>query len=314
MGLQRRRSHVVGIDLGGTWVRAALFDPAGAITRRAMFATDRDGGPPKVIDQIVRLVHEVASSEPGFALESSVAVIGVPGVVHPLTGVVHAAANLSNWREVPLRQLLEQRLGLPCIVEHDANLAVLAEHRRGAGRGVANFAYITVSTGIGAGLIFNNQLYRGGEGGAGEFGHMVAVPDGPMCHCGNRGCINAIASGDGIASAAGANSAADVARAAATGDEKSQRVLSVAARHLGIALGGLINLLGLDAIALGGGVLGAGDNFWKEMVAAVAQGSFPTTRAHCEIKRAELVSDQGLLGAFELGCEEAVNQGPSPVS
>ena len=143
---------------------------------------------------------------------------------------------------------------------------------------------------------------------------MVAVPDGPMCHCGNRGCINAIASGDAIARDAGAESAAEVSRAAAAGDEKSKEVLSLAARHLGIALGGLINLLNLDAVALGGGVFGAGDRFWSPMMAAVAEGSFPSARGHCQIIRAQLVDDPGLLGAFELACDEMVRHGPSPVS
>jgi glucokinase len=194
-------------------------------------------------------------------------------------------------------------------VENDANLAALAEQRQGAGRGVANFAYITVSTGIGAGLILDGRLYRGAEGGAGEFGHMVAVPDGPMCSCGHRGCLNAIASGDAIARDAGADSAADVARAAAAGDEKSQKVLAFTARYLGIALGGLINLLNLDAVALGGGVLGAGDRFWTPMVAAVAEGSWPAAREHCLIERAQLGDDRGVIGAFELARDEVAGPG-----
>jgi glucokinase len=298
------RSPVVGMDLGGTWLRAAAFDAAGGIVRRGRVATARDAGPVRVVDQIVQLAREVAHSPTDGAVGPSITVIGVPGTVDPRSGVVHQAANLTGWREVPLRRMMEAQLGCPCIVEHDANVAVLAEYRRGAGRGVANFAYVTVSTGIGAGLILDNHLYRGSVGGAGEFGHMVAIPDGPLCSCGNRGCINAIASGDGIAIAAGAESSEDVVRAAAAGDERAQRVLDAAARYLGIALGGLINLLALDAVALGGGVLGAGETFWNVMVAAVAEGSFPATRAHCQIRRAELTTDLGLVGAFELAREE----------
>jgi glucokinase len=295
-----REAPVVGIDLGGTWLRAAAFDATGTIVRRGRVATDRDGGPSRVVDQIVALVREVLVSPTGPAAAPSVAVIGVPGPVAPTSGVVRAAANLAGWQEVPLRQMLEKQLECACVVENDANVAALAEYRRGAGRGVANFAYITVSTGIGAGLILDNRLYLGSVGGAGEFGHMVAIPDGPLCHCGHRGCINAIASGDGIAGAAGAESAEEVVRAAAAGDAKSQAVLDAAARYLGIAVGGLINLLALDAVALGGGVFGAGASFWNAMVAAVAEGSFPSTRAHCRIRPAELTTDLGLLGAFEL--------------
>ena len=292
-------SPVVGIDLGGTWLRAAAFDAAGGIVRRGRVATDRDGGPARVVDQIVGLVRELLVSPTGSASRPSVTVIGVPGTVAPISGVVHAAANLTDWQEVPLRQMLEGQLGCRCVVENDANVAALAEYRRGAGRGVANFAYVTVSTGIGAGLVLDNRLYLGSVGGAGEFGHMVAIPDGPPCSCGHRGCINAIASGDGIARAAGAESAEDVVRAAAAGDARAQAVLDAAARYLGIALGGLINLLALDAVALGGGVFGAGASFWGVMVAAVAEGSFAATRAHCQIRPAELTSDLGLVGAFE---------------
>jgi glucokinase len=314
MTVDRRTTHVIGVDLGGTWVRVALFDPTGVIIRRAAVITDREGRPNNVVRQIGALAREVAGPKPDVGWERTVLVIGAPAIVDPTAGVVHAAANLSGWQEVPLRRLLEAEMGCRCLVENDANLAALAEQRQGAGRGVANFAYITVSTGIGSGLILDNHLYRGTEGGAGEFGHMVAVPDGPMCHCGHRGCINAIASGDAIARDAGAGSAADVASAAAAGDAKSQKVLAFAARYLGIALGGLINLLNLDAVALGGGVVGAGDMFWAPMVAAVAEGSWPSAREHCVIGRAQLGNDRGVIGAFELVRDEMVQQGQLQVS
>lgn len=302
-------TNIIGVDLGGTWVRVALFDPTGAITRREVAVTHRDGGPAKVVEQIAALVHRVVNPQSVVIENPPLVAIGVPGTVDPATGVVHLAANLTGWREVALRRLLEERTGGRCLVENDANLAALAEQRHGAGRGVANFAYITVSTGIGAGLVLNGHLYRGSKGSAGEFGHMVAIPDGPLCHCGNRGCINAIASGDAIARDAHANSARDVAHAAAAGDALSQSVLAASARCLGIALGGLINLLNLDAIALGGGVFGAGDRFWIPMIAGVAEGSFPAARDHCLIQRAQLGDDRGIVGAFELAYDDLVHGG-----
>lgn len=298
---------VVGLDLGGTWLRAAAFDPVGAIVERARVPTDREGGPQPIVDQIVGLARRVtAGSHSSPDSTPAMVVVGVPGTVDPRGGIVRTAANLADWRDVPLQAMLEAGLGCQCVVENDANVAVLAEHRRGVGRKTSNFAYVTVSTGIGAGLILDHHLYRGSFGGAGEFGHMVAIPDGPLCHCGNRGCINAIASGDGIARDAGTASAEDAVIAAAAGDARAQAVLDAAARYLGIALGGLINLLALDAVALGGGVFGAGDSFWKAMVAAVAEGSFPSTRANCQVLRAELTADLGLVGAYELARETAL--------
>jgi len=296
--------RIVAVDLGGTWVRVASFEPDGTIRRRARAATLRDAGPEAVVAQICALALEVMSAEPGPARAEMVVAIAVPGPVDPVAGVMDGAPNLPGWRMVPLRALVEAQLGCRCLIDHDASLAALGEHRRGAGRGVADFVYITVSTGIGAGLVFDDQLYRGGSGRAGEFGHMVVVEDGPLCHCGNRGCLEAVASGTAIARAAGAPSAAEVSRRAAGGERAAQEVLAAAARHLGLAVGGLINLLNPDAIAFGGGVLGAGGGFWDQMVAAVAEGSFAASRAHCQLLRSQLGEDQGLLGAYELAQDE----------
>jgi len=297
------RGRIVGVDLGGTWVRAALFTPNGLIAQRGTARTVHGSGPQSVVDQIGALVRGVSMSTSDEALDPMTVAVGVPGPVDPTAGVVRAASNLPGWHEVPLRQLLEANLGCRCLVEHDATLAAIGEQRRGAGRGVANFAYITVSTGIGAGFILSNRVYRGGTGSAGEFGHVVVAPDGPKCNCGNRGCLDAMASGLAIARDAGVASAAMVTVAAAAGDQFAQAVLDAAARHLGIALGGLINLLNLEVIAVGGGVSGAGTNFWDGMVPAVAQGSFETVRRQCRIERAQLGNDQGLVGAFELACD-----------
>ncbi len=290
---------IVGVDLGGTWVRAASFAADGSIARRARVRTASSLGPEGVAEQICAMVLEVA---PGPATGRLVA-IGVPGPVDPVRGVVEGAPNLPGWRRVPLRQMVEAGIGGPCMVDHDASLAALGEHRQGAGRGFSNFAYITVSTGIGAGLIFDGRLYRGAEGTAGEFGHMVIAPDGPVCSCGNRGCLEALASGTAIARAAGMESAAAVSVAAIGGDKAAASVLAAAASHLGLAVGSLINLLNLDAIALGGGVFGAGAGFWAAMESGVARSSFASARAHCLVVPAALGEDQGLFGAYELAAE-----------
>ncbi|MHB8394213.1 MAG: ROK family protein [Candidatus Dormibacteria bacterium] len=300
---QTQQLTIVGVDLGGTWVRAASFASDGTIAKRARVRTASTLGPQGVADQICAVVAEVA---PGPAAGRLTAV-GVPGPVDPVTGVVEGAPNLPGWRRVPLRQMVEAGLGGPCLVDHDASLAALGEHRQGAGRGFSNFAYITVSTGIGAGLVFGGRLYRGAQGTAGEFGHMVIAPDGPVCSCGNHGCLEALASGTAIARAAGMESAAAVSRAALAGDHAAAEVLNIAATHLGLAVGSLINLLNLDAIALGGGVLGAGPDFWTAMEQGVARSSFASARAHCRVVPAELGEDQGLFGAFELAAERRLS-------
>jgi glucokinase len=256
------------------------------------------------------LVREAVATQPEADLTRLVLAIGVPGPVDSGAGVVEGAPNLPGWRRVPLREQLEELLGCQCLVEHDANLAALAEHRRGAGRGSRDFIYVTVSTGIGAGLIFGGQLYRGYQGSAGEFGHMVMSPDGPLCNCGNHGCLEAFASGTAIAREAGVASAAEVERLAASGDQAAQRILTTAARYLGLAVGGLINLLNPEVIALGGGVIATSPKFWTDVVAAIPDGSFPSLRNTCRVEPAELGEDQGLLGAVELALDFANSHPP----
>lgn len=297
------RREVVALDLGGTWIRAARFSPTGKIGKRARDRTAAHLGPAAVVEQIRDLVETVGPADPG----ARVVAIGVPGPVDPFTGVVEGAPNLPGWGAFPLKDRVEAEVGSPCLVDHDATLAALGEHRQGAGRGFRNFVYVTVSTGIGAGLCLDGKLFRGGQGKAGEFGHIVVDPDGPPCHCGNRGCLEALSSGTAIAALAGLPSAAAVSRAAQEGDEEAAKVLAQAAWHLGVAVGGsLINLLNPDAIAFGGGVFAAGPAFWDQMTAGVAQGSFRAPREHCRLLRAELGEDQGLVGAFEL----AMDAGP----
>jgi glucokinase len=306
----RRQPFVAGVDLGGTWLRVGLAGPDGEVRHRGRARTAAEEGPAGVLAQIGDLVREAVATEPEAELTRLVLAIGVPGPVDSGSGVVEGAPNLPGWRRVPLREQLEELLGCQCLVEHDANLAALAEHRRGAGRGTRDFVYVTVSTGIGAGLIFGGQLYRGYQGSAGEFGHMVMSPDGPLCNCGNHGCLEAFASGTAIAREAGVASAAEVERLAASGDPAAQRILATAARYLGLAVGGLINLLNPEVIALGGGVIASSPKFWNDVLAAIPDGSFPSLRNTCRVEPAELGEDQGLLGAVELALDFARSNPP----
>jgi glucokinase len=298
-------AFVAGVDLGGTWLRVGLAGPDGEVRHRARARTAATEGPAGVLAQIDALVREVVSAEPQARLSGLVLAVGVPGPVDSGAGVVEGAPNLPGWRRVPVRDRLEKLLGCPCLIEHDANLAALAEHRRGTGRGTQDFVYVTVSTGIGAGLILGGQLYRGHQGYAGEFGHMVIVPDGPLCNCGNRGCLEALSSGTAIARAAGVSSASEVGRLAAAGDVGAQEVLGKAARYVGLALGGLINLLNPEAVALGGGVLASSPKFWADVLTSISDASFPSVRVTCRVERAALGEEQGLLGAVELGLDYA---------
>ncbi|HEY6538733.1 MAG TPA: ROK family protein [Candidatus Dormibacteraeota bacterium] len=308
MSLGRAFDHsvfVAGVDLGGTWLRVGLAGSDGEVRHRARARTAATEGPAGVLAQIDGLVREVVAAEPDASLSRLILAIGVPGPVDSRAGVVEGAPNLPGWRRVAIRERLEEMLGCRCLVEHDANMAALAEHRRGTGQGTRDFVYVTVSTGIGAGLILGGQLYRGNQGSAGEFGHMVIVPDGPRCNCGNRGCLEAFSSGTAIARAAGVKSAAEVGRLAAAGDQAAQAVLGRAARYVGLAVGGLINLLNPEAIAVGGGVVASSPQFWTDIQAGHNEACLPSLRGSCRVERAALGEDQGLLGAVELGLDFA---------
>ncbi len=296
---------VAGVDLGGTWLRVGLAGPDGEVRRRGRARTAAAEGPSGVLAQVDALVRELVRAEPGASLSRLVLAIGVPGPVDRDQGMVLGAPNLPGWRRVPVRDRLEKMLGCRCLIEHDANLGALAEHRRGIGRGTCDFVYVTVSTGIGAGLILGGRLYRGQHGSAGEFGHMVIQPEGPLCNCGNRGCLEALASGTAIAREAGVGSASEVGRRAAAGDQVAKEVLQRAARYVGLALGGLMNLLNPEAVAVGGGVVAATPELWKWVLGGIENASFPSVRRSCRVERAALGEDQGLLGAIELGLDFA---------
>lgn len=298
------RRPVVGVDLGGTWIRAGLAGDHGQLLRRIKVPTQSRGGPGAIQAQITELVRELIAGD-GRAPEEVLLVVGVPGPMNPASGVVEGAPNLPGWDRVPLRDRLESELGCRCLIEHDVDLAAVAEHRRGVGRGTQDFIYVTVSTGIGAGLILDGRLHRGSGTGTGEFGHIVVLPDGPRCGCGNRGCLEAVASGSAIAREAGRASAEEVGEAARAGDAGARRVLDRAARHLGLALGGLINLLAPEALAVGGGVVESETGFWEATQASIAEGCFAAIRARCRVELTQLGGDQGLLGSLIWGQQAA---------
>jgi len=306
------RTFVVGVDLGGTWVRAGLADSSGEVRRRSRARTMALEGPDRVLAQIGELVRQLVTLEPQVRLDRLVLAVGVPGPVNCEAGVVDGAPNLPGWRQVAVRARLEEALGCTCLVEHDVSLAALAEHRLGAGRGTDDFVYVTVSTGISAGMILGGRLYRGHRGSAGEFGHTVMAPDGPLCNCGNRGCLEALASGVAIARDAGMTSASEVTRLAEAGDRKAQAVLARAARHLALALGGLINLLNPEVLALGGGVIASSPHLFADVLAGIQDATFPSLRGSCLVQRAELGEDQGLLGAVGMALDFARHRSGLP--
>ena len=307
----------VGVDLGGTQIRAILRDAQGAIVSRASILTQASDGQKQVIARIIETVRQTVSGIPWGTIGGIG--IGVPGPVDPWTGVVLQAPNLPGWRDVPIRDIVQSAFGVPVEVGNDANLAALGEHMYGAGIGVANLIYVTISTGIGGGIIADGKLLLGAKGLAGEFGHQTLVPDGPLCGCGNRGCLEALGSGTAIARMAreavargqgqkllelaqGSVEALDariVASAARAGDAVAQDILRCAATYVGIGLANVVNILNPELIVLGGGVTRMGELLFDPVREVIAQRAMPAMRA-VRIVPAALGGDVVLFGAVAL--------------
>jgi glucokinase len=260
----------LAIDLGGTELRAAVVEATGRVAAFAATPTDAQAGPQVVIAQMEALIDQVRAETP----EAQIVGLGVgaPGPLDPDAGVVVDAPTLLGWRDVPLAAILSERLGVPVKLENDANAAALGEWRFGAGQGTQSMVFITVSTGIGGGVIVDGHLLHGRRGLAGEIGHMTISDKPELCPCGGVGCWEAFASGTALAREAtklvAAGSAPEVGRlagggpvtgrhvaeAAQKGDVPALRLLDDEARWLGIGLTNLLHLYSPERLILGGGV------------------------------------------------------------
>jgi glucokinase len=320
MAKETRDRLVVGIDLGGTKILAGVVDAKGKILSQAKRATKPDEGVNAVIDRMARTVRDAvkaADLQPGdIAAVCSCA----PGTIDAENGVVRFAPNLANWENVPLAKLLSDSLSLPAFVENDVNLGTLGEHVLGAGQGVDNVIGIFVGTGIGGGLILNGQLWAGWRGGAGEVGHTVVLAEGPVCGCGSRGCVEALASRTAIERdiwagiKAGRQSlipdimqrdqrqrltSGALAEALEKGDPLVRDVIGRAQFYLGVLVGNLVNIIDPQMVIIGGGVAEALGEAYVQPIRPVAYQYSINKRGAGEVQivSAKLGDHAALLGA-----------------
>ncbi|MCL6647672.1 MAG: ROK family protein [Chloroflexi bacterium] len=300
---------LLAMDLGGTWCRVACFERLGERLRAVRrLPTRPERGFFPLLEELVAASRALL----GGMVPTGVGV-AAPGPLDPKRGVLLRLPNLPQWPEaLPLAELLAERLGAPTRVDNDANLAALGEHRFGAGRGVDHLVYLTVSTGIGGGIISGGRLLHGVHGFAGEVGHQVILPDGPPCGCGGRGCLEVLASGTAIvrrAQAAGLpadrlaeEGAAAVFAAAAAGDPRAQEVIAGATRALGLGVVNLLHVFDPALVVLGGGVTQAGEALFGPVRAVVASLAMPGFR-ETPILPAALGDEAGLYGAAVVAAE-----------
>lgn len=307
----------LGIDLGGTKVEIMRVEASGSIQDRARIPTPADGP-----DATLAAIAEAA--RPLLTETTTNVGVGAAGLIGT-GGVMRYAANL-GWPETPIAANLEDALHLPTMVENDANVAAWGEYRLGAGVGATSMLCVTVGTGLGGGLILDGRLFRGAYGSAGEIGHIIVEPGGPLCGCGNHGCLEQVASGRAI-QRAGQGAAADdpsgaiaslvggdpskvtgqiVTQAAQSGDKVATEILREVGTRLGEGIAGLVNVLDTDRVVIGGGACEAGD-----LLLGPTRDAFhdsleaPSHRPEVPIVVASLGNDAGAVGAAILALEGA---------
>ena len=308
---------VIGVDLGGTKLLAGVVDEALTVHHRAQRRA-RGADEAEVLDTIVGAVREVldASGVPirgvGF---------GIPSLVDPATGTAQSTVHLP-LRGVPFRDVMAERLGVPVWVDNDANAALLAEHRAGAAAGAAEAVMLTLGTGIGGAIVVGGRLYRGANGGAGEFGHTIVDPHGIRCDCGNVGCLETIVSGRALGRAAerAAREAPDsglglaremgreltgmlVTDLAHDGDPVARSVVRAMGEWLGIGLVNVVNALNPSVVVIGGGVVAAGDLLLDPAREVVRRRGLVPAGETVRILPARFGEESGMLGAALLALD-----------
>lgn len=313
-----KKKYFVGVDLGGTKILAAVFDERGKVLSREKKATKPELGPTVVQERVEECIHEALAAAALPHTEVAALGIGVPGPVDTKGEVVRVAPNL-RWSNVPLARILRKRLDIPVTVVNDVHAGTMAVGEYGTGRGLKNFACMFVGTGLGGGIVINGELYRGTAGMAGEVGHMAVIPgDGPKCGCGNRGCLEAVASRSAIVRRI-VNEIEDGRKSEVTklcdgdlrrirsrilseayrhGDDLVREVLHDACHYIGIGAANLINTLNPQAIILGGGMIEAlGDRLLPRITKAAWAHVIAPSEERVRIKDTGLGDDAGILGA-----------------
>ena len=322
---------VLGIDLGGTKILTAVTNSQGKMLSRDHSITPANEGQEAVVESILESTDRALDQAGITATNIDVIGVGAPGLSNPETGILFTSPHLPGWHDVPLRDIIEKGLGKKAFLINDANAAALGELHFGAGRGARNFIYITVSTGIGGGIIIDGKIYTGSTGTAGELGHMVIDDDGPSCNCGNKGCWETLASGTALAKEArhrikrGARTsilelaggdlekinAEAIHQAAQAGDNLAGELIARSAYYLGVGLANLVNIFNPEIIVIGGGLSNIGDMLLQPAFEEAGRRAFKQSFQAVSFARAELGRNSGVLGAAIFALERMRESGGS---
>lgn len=312
---------VIAVDLGGSKIAIGIISSGYEILAREHHLTRADDGPKAVIDRIVSAIRQISADNSLPLSRISGISIAAAGAINDREGIITLSPNLPGWHDVPLGNIISERLGIKTWLINDANAAALGEHKLGAGKGIANLIYLVVGTGIGGAIIINGELYTGVCGSAGEIGHMtIENRTGPKCACGNTGCFELLASGTAMInearkriaggeesslSASGKSvpedlNAKDIEMAAQSGDKLADSVIYNAATYLGIGMVNLVNIFNPGMIIISGGIANMGDRLLNPARQVVMERAFPIAANTVRIVPTALKNNAGLLGAAYL--------------
>ncbi len=314
----------LGIDLGGSKTLTAVVNHRGEMLSTDESITPITSDRDVLVQSIVDSAHRALQKADVVISKISAIGIGAAGISNPEAGIVFTSPNLPALRNILLRDIIQERLGRKTFLTNDANAAALGEFFFGAGRGVHNFIYVTISTGIGGGIIIDGQVYAGAIGAAGEVGHMTIDDNGPVCNCGNRGCWEALASGTALAREAKrcieAGKRTSILKcaegdlekvtpqaihaAARQGDKLAKQLIARTGYYVGVGLANLINIFNPELIVIGGGLSNMGDMLLEPAIKTAGDRAFKEAYQSVRFASAQLGGNSGVLGAAAFALEK----------
>jgi len=317
---KKSKKYVIGVDVGGTNVKVAVVGLQGKIYTKKVFSTRKHPHANELISILIDYIRAVICDYKISKKNILGIGIGTPGLVDSERGIIHYLVNIKGFKEVPLKRIIERKLGIPTFLDNDVNVMALGELYYGSGRGVENMICLTLGTGVGGGIIINGKLYRGSSLAAGEVGHITINEDGPRCNCGNNGCMETYVGNSYLVKNAVKRIKKNkktliyklvdgnlakitpkiISSAADKGDRLAKELLKEAGRHLGVGLANIINILNPGKIIIGGGIAEAGKILFDAIRDSVNERAMKVSRDAARIVKARLGKDAGLIGAAAL--------------
>lgn len=282
--------YAIGVDLGGTHLRISLVDEAGKIHKKIK----REVGPSREVgfffEEMAALIKETA----GGSIKDLTGIgLGLPGICDPKKGVVHQLPHFPSWKDVPAVLILKESFSCPVILDNDANMAAIGEHWKGVAQGWPSFIMLTLGTGIGGGLFLDGKIWHGDEGFAGEVGHMVIEKDGRPCACGARGCWETYAASQAVPKD---TTAGDLAKAADRGDGEAKKFWDEFGKYLGIGIGNLAKITGVEHYVINGGISKGAKHFLNGCQTAIQSHTYSRLAQAIQVVSSQIGEDGNLLG------------------